>query len=93
MLLTKALNTVGMGASSLGMMSSCCMISGSFGPWQAPRIFHVSLFLGSVGLVLTTAFSLHQVFHDSRHHSLEETETLHMIEPVTDDDEYLQINP
>lgn len=30
---------------------------------QAPRIFHISLFLGSLGLVLTTAFSLHHVFH------------------------------
>lgn len=38
---------------------------------EAPRIFHVSLFLGSVGLVLTTAFSLHQVFHDQM--TLEQT--------------------
>lgn len=34
-----------------------------FGDVQAPRIFHISLFLGSLGLVLTTAFSLHHVFH------------------------------
>lgn len=38
---------------------------------EAPRIFHVSLFLGSVSLVLTTVFSLHHVFHDQM--TLEQT--------------------